>query len=140
MAATGGRTHDERVATFLTYACWDHHTHGAGDHRMRRPCRGASVGTAPEIARDSLYTAIVCGELAEVQRLLTARPEAARRSGRIARLDAHPLSLLTPASRIPPTIANAVAIGRLLLDHGANPNDFYMAGDARYSRARRRRR
>ena len=27
----------------------------------------------------------------------------------------------------------ALPIARLLLDHGADPNDFYMAGDARYS-------
>ena len=32
-----------------------------------------------------------------------------------------------------PTIDNAIAIGRLLLDNGANPNDFYMAGSARYT-------
>ena len=32
-----------------------------------------------------------------------------------------------------PTIDNALAIARLLLDHGADPNDFYMAGDARYT-------
>ena len=32
-----------------------------------------------------------------------------------------------------PTIEHALAIARLLLDHGADPNDFYMAGDARYT-------
>src|SRR4029077_11446391 len=32
-----------------------------------------------------------------------------------------------------PTIDSAVAIGRMLLDAGANPNDFYMAGSARYT-------
>jgi hypothetical protein len=31
------------------------------------------------------------------------------------------------------TIEHALAIAALLLDHGADPNDFYMAGDARYT-------
>ena len=39
-----------------------------------------------------------------------------------------------------PTIDNAVAIARPLLDAGANPNDFYMAGDAKLHGAGRRRR
>ena len=33
----------------------------------------------------------------------------------------------------PPVIEHALDIARLLLDRGADPNDFYMAGDARYS-------
>ena len=86
----------------------------------------------PGIARDSIYTAIVCGELAEVQRLVTARPETAREAGG-SRGWTPILYLCYTRFSHPPTIANAVAIGRLLLDHGANPNDFYMAGDARYS-------
>ncbi|PYR40340.1 MAG: hypothetical protein DMF95_33805 [Acidobacteria bacterium] len=32
-----------------------------------------------------------------------------------------------------PTIENALSIARRLLDHGADPNDYYMAGDARYT-------
>ena len=50
-------------------------------------------------------------------------------------------------SSIPPTPASPPAddrqrrgIARLLLDHGANPNDFYMAGDSRVLGAGRRRR
>ena len=33
------------------------------------------------LARDNLYAAIVCGDLEEVTRIVTARPEAARTRG-----------------------------------------------------------
>jgi hypothetical protein len=42
-------------------------------------------------------------------------------------------SICVSPVRNQPTIDNAIAIGRLLLDNGANPNDFYMAGSARYT-------
>jgi len=132
IANTGGRTQAERVATFLTFACWDHHTHGAGDHRMYDRAAARLLAQHPEIARDSLYTAVVCGEIEEVARMLGARPEAAREPGG-SRGWTPLLYLCYTRFSHPPTIANAVSIGRLLLDHGGNPNDFYMAGDARYS-------
>jgi len=132
VAATGGRTHEERVATFLADACWDHHTHGPGAHRMLDRAAARLLAQHPEIASDSIYTAVVCGELSEAQRVLTGSPEAARQPGG-PRGWTPLLYLCFTRFSHPPTIANAVAIGRLLLDHGANPNDFYMAGDARYS-------
>ena len=78
---TGGRTHEERVATFLEFACWDHHTHGKGDHRMHDRAAQRLLTQHPEIARDSIYTAIVSGDLPEVERVLAERPAAARESG-----------------------------------------------------------
>ena len=39
----------------------------------------------------------------------------------------------TRGLRTRPTLEHALPIARLLLDHGADPNDFYMAGDARYT-------
>jgi ankyrin repeat protein len=132
IAATGGRTDEERVATFLSFACWDHHTHGAGDHRMCDRAAARLLAQHPEIARDSIYTAVVCGELAEVERRIAARPEAAREPGG-SRGWTPILYLCYTRFSHPSTLANAVTIARLLLDHGANPNDFYMAGDARYS-------
>ena len=86
----------------------------------------------PSIAHDSIYTAIVCGDLQEVERILAARPEAARERGG-ARGWTPILYLAYTRFTYQPTIENAVPIARLLLDHGADPNDFYMAGDAPYT-------
>lgn len=122
----------ERVVAFLQSACWDHHTHGKGDHRMHDRAAQRILAHHPEIARDSLYTAIVCGEIDEVRRILDARPEAAREAGG-SRGWTPILYLAYTRFSHPQTLANAGAMARLLLDAGANPNDFYMAGDARYS-------
>jgi len=75
---SGGLTHAGRVATFLEFACWDHHVHGKGDHRMYDRAAGRILAQHPEIAQDSLYTAIVCGDLTEVERRLAERPVVAR--------------------------------------------------------------
>jgi ankyrin repeat protein len=122
----------ERIVSFLQSACWDHHIHGKGDHRMHDRAAQRLLARDPSIARHDIYTAIVCGDLEEVRRLLAARPEAARERGG-ARGWTPILYLAYTRFTHPPTIANALAIARLLLDHGADPNDFYMAGDAPYS-------
>ena len=129
---TGGRTHEERVATFLEFACWDHHTHGKGDHRMHDRAAQRLLAQHPEIARDSIYTAIVSGDLPEVERVLAERPAAARESGGPRGWAPILYSAFTRCTH-PAVLEHGVAIGRILLEHGANPNDFYMAGDARYS-------
>lgn len=121
-----------RVATFLELACWDHHTHGAGDHRMHDRGAQRHLAQHPDIAHHDLYCAIVCGNLAYVRDALREHPEAARAAGGARGWT--PLLYLT-YTRLThqPTIDNALAIARLLLDHGANPNDFYPAGDSQYS-------
>jgi ankyrin repeat protein len=68
----------------------------------------------------------------EVRRILAARPEAAREAGG-ARSWTPILYLCYTRLSHQPSIDNAVEIGRALLDHGANPNDEYAAGDAGYS-------
>jgi ankyrin repeat protein len=133
----GTRTRDdirraERIVTFLQSACWDHHVHGKGDHRMHDRAAQRILAQDPSIARDSIYTAIVCGDRQEVERILAARPEAARERGG-ARSWTPILYLTYTRFTYQPTIENALAIAWLLLDHGADPNDFYMAGDARYT-------
>jgi uncharacterized protein len=133
----GARTRDqiaraERVVTFLQSACWDHHVHGKSDHRMHDRAAQRLLADDPAIARDSIYTAIVCGELQEVERILETRPDAARQRGG-ARGWTPILYLAYTRFTHPPTRANALAIARVLLDRGADPNDFYMAGDARYT-------
>jgi len=86
----------------------------------------------PEIAKDSLYTAVVCGEVTEVGRILAERPAAANEAGG-ARGWPPLLYLCYARFSHQPTIDNAVTIGRMLLDHGADPNAFYQAYNSRYT-------
>jgi ankyrin repeat protein len=133
----GMRTRDdiqraEQIVTFLQSACWDHHVHGKGDHRMYDRAAQRMLAQDPSIARDNIYTAIVCGEREEVERIIASRPEAARERGGARSWT--PLLYLTYARFThQPTIENALPIAKSLLDHGADPNDFYMAGDSRYT-------
>ena len=57
-------TPPERLETFLEFACWDHHTHGKADHRMHDRAAQRILAQHPQIAHDSLYTAVVCGDVA----------------------------------------------------------------------------
>jgi len=121
-----------RVVAFLQSACWGHEVHGRRDHRRFDRAAQRLIAHDPSIARDSLYTAIVCGERDEVARRLAASPQAARARG--GARDWTPILYLayTRFTHMP-TIDNAMPIARLLLDHGADPNDFYMAADSRYT-------
>ena len=92
----------------------------------------------PEIARDSIYTAIVSGDRPEVERVLAERPAAARESGGPRGWTPILYSAFTRCTH-PAVLEHGVTIGRILLEHGANPNDFYMAGDARVFRPHGRR-
>ena len=136
-AVTGAPAHpsaapDSIVSTFLEFACWDHHTHGTADHRMHDRAAQRLLAQHPAIARHSLYTAVVCGEIDEVARIVRGRSAAAREPGG-ARGWTPLLYLAYTRFTHPRTLDNALEIARLLIDHGANPNDFYMAGDSEYS-------
>jgi uncharacterized protein len=122
----------EWVARFLTFACWDHRVHGKGDHRMHDRAAQRLLSQHSRIAHDSLYTAVVCGDLREVERILAERPEAASEPGG-ARGWAPILYLCFTRFTHPQTTANAVEIARLLLDRGADPNAYYKAGDSNYT-------
>jgi ankyrin repeat protein len=74
----------------------------------------------------------VCGDLDEVRRILAEQPGAAREPGG-TRGWTPILYLAFTRFTHQPTTDNAVLIARLLLDNGANPNDYYMAGDAHYT-------
>lgn len=71
----------------------------------------------PAIATANLFTAAMCGEVAEVERRLARDPEAAQRTGGSRQWTA--LAYVT-YGRLDPV--HAVEIARLLLEAGANPN------------------
>jgi ankyrin repeat protein len=135
-----GESHDHgaRVNAFLEYACIDPVlASGPASHARRARTALRILTRHPEIARDSIYTAVVCGELAEVQRILAERPAAAAEPGGPQRRRhlAAGENLWTPLlhlcyGRLPLAAAarNAVAIARGLLDHGADPNDHFDVG------------
>ena len=125
-------SHEGRVSTFVEFATWDHEVHGKGDHRMCDRAAQRLLAQDMKLARHNLFTAIVCGDLDEVMRVLADQPEAARERGG-PRNWTPLLYLCYTRFSHPPAIENAVAIATALLDRGANPNDYYMAGHARYS-------
>src|SRR5688572_17737698 len=67
----------ELVARFLEYACPDHHVRGRPAHRIARHAAMRILQQHTEIAHDSIHTAVVCGDVEEVQRILKERPQAA---------------------------------------------------------------
>ena len=122
--------HDGLVSRFLRNACPDHHIRGGPAHVMALHTANLLLKQYPEIARDSLYTAIVCGDLGEVERILRERPLAATEKSQGADYDLYlAFTRLTRAA----ANGNAVAIATLLLDNGANPNGSFKAGDSFYT-------
>jgi ankyrin repeat protein len=151
--ATAARDTGGALTTrFLEYACPDHHVRSRSAHRMASQAAIRLLEQNPEIARQDLYTAVVCGEIEEVERILRDRPQLANarrpvsgrdRSGAGGSWDFlgdfggkewEPLLYLC-FTRLPLARPNdnAVAIARLLLDHGADQNAYFMAGDSRYT-------
>jgi len=138
---------------FLEFACPDHHVRRTTAHRMAEAAAIRLLARHPELAGADIDTAVVCGELDRVTSLLrddpnlaNARraPQDALRSGpgdaydflnkTLAPKDWTPLLFLCFARLpLPRANDNAVAIARLLLDRGADPNAFFMAGDSRYT-------
>jgi ankyrin repeat protein len=122
---------ETRLARFLDDACWDHHTYGRGDYAMTEASAMRALAKEPDLARDNLYTAIVCGEIDEMRRILDAQPGLINAKGGPRRWE--PLLYLCYARLSLPALRdNAIAMARELLDRGANPNAYYMAGDSIY--------
>jgi uncharacterized protein len=128
----------ESANLFLENACADPIlANGPAAHSRRSRAALRILTRYPEIARYNIHTAVVCGDLEEVERLLRERPEAATESGGPLRRRhlRQREKLWTPLlhlcyGRLPTTATgdNAVAIARLLLDHGADPNDYFEVG------------
>ncbi len=121
----------EYVERFLRNACRDWRTGGGFAICMARGTASRLLQQHPDITRDSIYTAIACGDVETVEQLLAEQPALASQSGGVH--DWPPLLYLASA-RIEQRAAsdNAIAIAQLLLDNGADPNAFYPGGDARY--------
>lgn len=132
--------HVRRVQWFLENACPDHHVRGRASHARAESTAMRLLARYPEIAHDSFCTEVVCGNEREVERLLTRRPlavsalcetpdpkrEEAASDDWLKDLGPkgwQPLLYLC-STRLPlPSVAeNSAAIGRMLLDRGADPN------------------
>ena len=111
--ALGRLSPDERAEAFLRQCHWD------GDAAAARRI----LARHPEVARHDLLTAIVCGDVAEVERRLAADPGAARRKG--GPLGWEPLLYLAYGQF---DGANALTIAGRLLDLGADPNAWFNDG------------
>lgn len=130
---------DDLAAVFLENACADPlMANGPAAHARRSNTALRMLKRYPEIARHDIHTAVVCGELEEVERILTQRPEAVsdpggplrkRRRSELNRLWTPLLHLCYGRLPLVGASDNAVAIARLLLDRGANPNDYFEVGD-----------
>jgi hypothetical protein len=124
-------THADRVTLFLQLACWNNDVHGRSDYALREAAALRWLRKHPEIARDSVFTAVLCGDVAEVERRLVERPALANEKG--GPWNWEPILYLC-YGRVPLDVSreNAAAMARVLLDGGADPNAYYPAGHAVY--------
>jgi ankyrin repeat protein len=139
------------IDRFLDNACPDHHVRGLQDHLRARHTAFRLLDRSPDIAENNFHVAIECGEIAIVRRFLAANPALATTKnpespyravvGNFGDLfhDLGPkgweplLYLCFTRLPLPAVDANAVNIARLLLEHGADPNAYFMAGASRYT-------
>lgn len=135
------KTLAELANQFLEYACADPLlANGPAAHVRRANTALRMLKRYPDIARHNIHTAIVCGDIDHVRKVLMENPRAAVDPGgpiRTRRMKERE-SLWTPLlhlcfGRLPTAAAseNAVELARLLLDHGANANDYFETGSMR---------
>lgn len=123
------REHFEQTAEFLDHTCPDWRMGGGPFPVMHIHTAERILQAHPEIATENLFTRVVCGDLEGVERILRGRPAAAIDEGGPKQWP--PLLYLCSARLGAPAFhQNSVAIARLLLDHGADPNSYYFGGSA----------
>jgi ankyrin repeat protein len=140
------------VNRFLDNACPDHHVRGKQDHRRAEATAMRLLAKHPWIATHDLNTAVVCGEIDYVREAIARNPKVATVASeaptpyRAMSGGENDLYSDLGAKGWPPLIYlcftrlplakvndNAVEIGRLLLEGGADPNAFFHAGGSRYT-------
>lgn len=125
LAAVAGLTHDARVAAFLEAACPDCNVRGPSSRRMHVHAAMRMLTRHPDIAHANVFTSVVCGDLERVQRILDAQPGVASEPG--GPREWPPLLYLCNARLdVAAVQEHAVAIARVLLDAGADPNARYI--------------
>ena len=127
-AAMAARSHRDLVLDFLDLASLHygvapgartHSRYPEGPLRRRQAAR--VLERHPEVGRSSLHTAVLCGDLDEVRRILAATPSAVSEKG--GREGWEPLLFLCYGRLpLPAAADNAVDIAATLLDGGADPN------------------
>jgi ankyrin repeat protein len=138
METAAKQSQSDLVNLFLETACADPIlANGPAAHARRSHTAHRILKHHPEIARENIHTAVVCGDIEEVERILSTQSTAATEPGgpqRRRHLKERE-KLWTPLlhlcyGRLPSFASeNAVAIAGLLLDHGADANDFFECGD-----------
>jgi len=132
-ASPPGRAHspdspDDLVASFLRMACLDWRVSGSL-RATRMHDAGRILARHPGIAKSDIYTAVSCGDPEEVRRILEGQPDAALAIGGPR---SWPPLLYLCSARLPQRAASdsAVPIAQELIDRGADPNVFYLGGNA----------
>ena len=118
----------ELVADFLSRACGDWRVPGTFRVILARDA-DRILSREPELASANVHTAAVCGNLDVLRRMLDERPEAVSEIGGPRHW---PPMLYVCSSRLssPEIVERSVDALRLLLDRGADPNAFYLGGNA----------
>jgi uncharacterized protein len=130
--ASAESDHDERIAWFIENACPDHHIRGRSAHVRSLHIAHRLLERHPDIAHDSVYTAIVCGDVDRVEQELAERPARAFEKGGPKGWEPILYLCFTRLS-LPATNDNALTIARMLLDNGADPNVDFAAGGSSYT-------
>lgn len=119
--------HGERVTRFLRNACPDWRTIGGSSIGMAQSTALRLLEQHPGTARENIFTAVACGDIEHVAALLLEQPSLANEPG--GPWAATPLLYLASARLNAHAADNAVAIAKLLLDHGAGPNAYLPGSD-----------